>query len=201
MTLSPQRGRGTSCRCSAREDHLRRPPDDCAGQSSLAAVARHQRSARGLCRAGRRACRATDRLRAALAARRRRSWCIAMPASAARRRRPSWRSVRSIRSATNMRSRIALRRASPTATPNPLIVALADAMLGRCGRMIAADGSHGSGLARAEGVPFRLELCGPIPGINGKSSLTSQSFMACRQVAAMLPILSRNVRQSGMRSS
>ncbi len=96
---------------------------------------------------------------------------------------------------------IALRRASPTAQPNPLIVALADAMLGRCGRMIAAVEAMGPSSLAAEGVPFRLESLGPIPGINGKSSLTSQSFTACRQVAAMLPTLSRNVRQSGMRSS
>ena len=52
----------------------------------------------------------------------------------------------------------ALRRASPTATPNIRIVALADRLLGRDGRMIAAIETIGRGTMAAEGVPFRLEL-------------------------------------------
>lgn len=39
----------------------------------------------------------------------------------------------------------ALRRASPQATPNPLIVAIADTLLGRGGRMIAAIAGMGHG--------------------------------------------------------
>lgn len=52
----------------------------------------------------------------------------------------------------------ALRRASPTATPNIRIVSLADRLLGRDGRMIAAIETIGRGTMAAEGVPFRLEL-------------------------------------------
>jgi predicted protein tyrosine phosphatase len=52
----------------------------------------------------------------------------------------------------------ALRRASPTATPNSRIVALADRVLGRDGRMVAAIEGIGQGAMAYEGVPFRLEL-------------------------------------------
>jgi predicted protein tyrosine phosphatase len=49
-----------------------------------------------------------------------------------------------------------LRQASPTATPNPLIVSLADAALGRSGRMSAAIAALGRGQDAFEGAPFRL---------------------------------------------
>jgi predicted protein tyrosine phosphatase len=52
----------------------------------------------------------------------------------------------------------ALRRASPTATPNILIVSLADHMLGRNGRMIAAIENIGRGVMADECTPFRLDL-------------------------------------------
>jgi predicted protein tyrosine phosphatase len=52
----------------------------------------------------------------------------------------------------------ALRRASPTATPNARIVALADRLLGRDGRMVAAIDAIGRGALAYEGVPFRLDL-------------------------------------------
>jgi predicted protein tyrosine phosphatase len=52
----------------------------------------------------------------------------------------------------------ALRRASPTATPNIRIVSLADRMLGRDGRMIAAIETIGRGEIAIEGNPFRLDL-------------------------------------------
>jgi predicted protein tyrosine phosphatase len=52
----------------------------------------------------------------------------------------------------------ALRRASPTATPNIRIVSLADRLLGRDGRMIAAIETIGRGVMATEGTPFRLEL-------------------------------------------
>jgi len=54
----------------------------------------------------------------------------------------------------------ALRRCSPTATPNARIVALADDLLGRRGRMIKAVEAIGQGQVAAEGQPFRLELSG-----------------------------------------
>lgn len=53
----------------------------------------------------------------------------------------------------------ALRRASPTATPNIRIVSLADRLLDRQGRMIAAVETIGRGVATYdEAVPFRLDL-------------------------------------------
>ena len=52
----------------------------------------------------------------------------------------------------------ALRRASATATPNIRIVTLADRMLGRDGRMVAAIRSIGPGMAAYASEPFRLEL-------------------------------------------
>jgi predicted protein tyrosine phosphatase len=51
-----------------------------------------------------------------------------------------------------------LRRASPTATPNARIVSLADEMLGRAGRMVAAIDAIGRGETAYEGVPFRIDL-------------------------------------------
>jgi len=52
----------------------------------------------------------------------------------------------------------ALRDASPTATPNRRIVALADRMLGRNGRMITAIEEIGPGMAAYASEPFRLDL-------------------------------------------
>ena len=52
----------------------------------------------------------------------------------------------------------ALRAASPSATPNPLFVAVADRMLGRAGRMVAAIEGIGRGADAFEGVPFCLSL-------------------------------------------
>ena len=52
----------------------------------------------------------------------------------------------------------ALRRASPTATPNIRIVSLADRLLGRNGRMIAAVETIGRGTMAEAAMPFRLEL-------------------------------------------
>jgi predicted protein tyrosine phosphatase len=52
----------------------------------------------------------------------------------------------------------ALRRASPIASPNVRIVALADAALGRKGRMVRAIEDIGLGESALEGIPFRLDL-------------------------------------------
>jgi len=52
----------------------------------------------------------------------------------------------------------ALRRASPTASPNPRIVSLADGMLGRKGRMVTAIAAIGRGAEATEAHPFRLDL-------------------------------------------
>jgi predicted protein tyrosine phosphatase len=52
----------------------------------------------------------------------------------------------------------ALRRASPTATPNMRIVSLGDRLLGRKGRMVAAIETIGRGDLTAEATPFRLDL-------------------------------------------
>lgn len=52
----------------------------------------------------------------------------------------------------------ALRAASPSATPNPLFVEIADRMLGREGRMVAAIARIGRGADAFEGTPFSLAL-------------------------------------------
>jgi predicted protein tyrosine phosphatase len=52
----------------------------------------------------------------------------------------------------------ALRDASPTATPNPRIVRIADQMLSRNGRMVTAVESIGPGRAAYASEPFRLDL-------------------------------------------
>jgi predicted protein tyrosine phosphatase len=51
-----------------------------------------------------------------------------------------------------------IRRASPTAMPNRRLVSLADRMLGREGRMLAAIEAIGPGNGAFEGHPFRLDL-------------------------------------------
>ncbi len=51
-----------------------------------------------------------------------------------------------------------LRRLSPSATPNPLIVAIADDLLGRKQRMVKAIASIGRGADAFEGTPFALPL-------------------------------------------
>jgi predicted protein tyrosine phosphatase len=52
----------------------------------------------------------------------------------------------------------ALRAASPTATPNIRIVSIADKLLGRDGRMIAAIETIGRGVMADEAMPFRLDV-------------------------------------------
>lgn len=51
-----------------------------------------------------------------------------------------------------------LRRASPTATPNLRLVALADRLLDRRGRMVEAITEIGRGADCSEGTPFALEV-------------------------------------------
>jgi predicted protein tyrosine phosphatase len=52
----------------------------------------------------------------------------------------------------------AIRSFSPTAQPNIRLVSLADAILGRRGRMTDAVRAIGPGIAAYEGHPFRLDL-------------------------------------------
>ncbi len=52
----------------------------------------------------------------------------------------------------------ALRAASPTATPNARLVAIADRVLGRDGRMVSAIAAIGRGQDAFEGAPFQLGL-------------------------------------------
>jgi predicted protein tyrosine phosphatase len=51
-----------------------------------------------------------------------------------------------------------LRAASPSATPNPRLIALADNKLNRGGRMVAAIEGIGRGADAFQGDPFRLPL-------------------------------------------
>jgi predicted protein tyrosine phosphatase len=53
---------------------------------------------------------------------------------------------------------LAIRAASPTATPNTRLVAAADAILGRSGRMTQAVAAIGRGENCAVGIPFGLEI-------------------------------------------
>jgi predicted protein tyrosine phosphatase len=51
-----------------------------------------------------------------------------------------------------------LRRLSPSATPNPRLIAFADDILGRGGRMVAAIEAIGRGADAFQGSPFRIQL-------------------------------------------
>jgi predicted protein tyrosine phosphatase len=51
-----------------------------------------------------------------------------------------------------------IRQASPSALPNRLIVSLADAALGRDGRMIRAIDAMGPGNLTSQSRPFRIEI-------------------------------------------
>ena len=53
-----------------------------------------------------------------------------------------------------------LRRLSPSATPNPRLIALADSMLGRGDRMVKAIAAIGRGADAHEGTPFVLGIDG-----------------------------------------
>jgi len=52
----------------------------------------------------------------------------------------------------------AIRAASPIASPNRLLVSLADQALGRDGRMVRALDAIGPGAMMVESLPFRIEL-------------------------------------------
>ena len=68
--------------------------------------------------------------------------------------------LRSIRSLTRVLLAQSLRRNAPSATPNSRLVALADDMLGRKGRMVDAIKAIGRGEEAFEGTPFILPLDG-----------------------------------------
>ena len=52
----------------------------------------------------------------------------------------------------------AIRSASPIASPNRLIVSLADKALGREGRMVQALDAIGPGVMMVDSIPFRIDL-------------------------------------------
>ena len=60
--------------------------------------------------------------------------------------------------ADELKIALAMRRASPSAFPNRRIVALADDILGRRGRMLAAVEAMGGNGFVAEGVPFEFAV-------------------------------------------
>jgi predicted protein tyrosine phosphatase len=73
-------------------------------------------------------------------------------------------------SRNEMEIAIALRTASPSATPNALMVALADDLLGRQGRLISATAAIGRGVDATFGGRFNLPLhrrLGPAPARAG----------------------------------
>ncbi len=51
-----------------------------------------------------------------------------------------------------------LRALSPSATPNPKLISVADDVLGRRGRMVEAIRAIGRGAEAFEGVPFALPI-------------------------------------------
>ena len=62
-----------------------------------------------------------------------------------------------------------IRARSPTATPNRLMVEIADRLLGRNGRMVSAVAAIGRGTECLEGVPFAIDLTGP--GLAGRPAV------------------------------
>ena len=68
-----------------------------------------------------------------------------------------------------------LRARSPTATPNAIMVALGDHLLGRRGRMVAAVAAIGRGQDCFEGVPFSLDVASPDVVRPRQSRMISQS--------------------------
>jgi len=64
----------------------------------------------------------------------------------------------------------AIRDASVTASPNRHLVALADELLGRDGRMVAAIERIGFGEPAPEGVPFTLRVAMPAASAAGPAS-------------------------------
>ena len=128
----------------------------------------------GLHRAGRGARGPPARFRpgAGTPSARRRWWCTAGPASAAPRRRPSSPSARWRPARDEFEIALALRAASPTATPNLRIVRHADALLGRRGRMVAAIEAIGRGIESPEGAPFASRSIEPRPLLAHKEGRT-----------------------------
>lgn len=77
----------------------------------------------------------------------------------------------------------ALRAAAPSATPNPLIVALADAWLGRGGAMIDALRGIGRGADCFEGEAVRWDLAGG----RAQSAAAAPSITAVSQACSTAP--------------
>ncbi len=105
-----------------------------------------------------RACRTSCSPSAAAGTARRRCWCIAGPVSAARPRRPISCSATGLGRAAKNEIAKAIRFRAPHAYPNRLMVQLADAALGREGRMLRAVEALGRGRIVAEGECVELPL-------------------------------------------
>ena len=83
----------------------------------------------------------------------------------------------------------AMRAASPTASPNPRLIALADDALNRQGRMVEAIAAIGRGEACYEGTPFTLETDVKLP--EGQSTARRLARCASRRSS------SRSIRRRG----
>ena len=157
---------------SGDEVRLERPAAHRAGKSSLAAAARISAPLDGYIVPGEAARRRSARFRPRAGTAARRWWCIASPASAARPRARSPASARSIRIATKTSIAQALRPPRRQRRRISVSSSLADRLLGRDGRMVAAIETIGRGVMAAEGdaVPARSRVMERYSASEGRST-------------------------------
>ena len=177
-TVAQQQGLAPA-HLAAGRDHRRDAAADPARPPHPLSHPRHLRAAGRLRRARQGAHRPADRVRPRTGAARARSSCTAGPASAARRLPPTRRCAPSIPDASEELIAARLRAASPTAYPNRLMIRLADAALGRQGRMVRAVESIGRGIACQRSRPL-LDPRRSFGLIERKARRIEQSPRPCR---------------------
>jgi predicted protein tyrosine phosphatase len=82
----------------------------------------------------------------------------------------------------------ALRDAAPSATPNALIVAEADRLLGRDGRMIAANAEIGRGRDAFQGEGFTVEIYGEDVHIRADAASSASASQICSTAPRISPV-------------